>query len=32
LVTIAIHGRLWGWIVVATVLGVGNWLMKVVLK
>ena len=27
LVTLEIYGGLWGWIVVATILGVGNWLM-----
>tara|TARA_Y100000310_G_C20572964_1_gene758992 strand:+ start:186 stop:590 length:405 start_codon:yes stop_codon:yes gene_type:complete len=32
LVTLEIHGRLWGWIVVATILGVGNWLMKIALS
>lgn len=32
LVTLEIHGKLWGWLVVATVLGLGNWLMKVALN
>jgi len=31
LVTLDIHGGLWGWIVVAVLLGFGNWVMKVVL-
>jgi len=31
-VTLTIGGGLFGWIVVAITLGVGNWLMKVVLK
>ena len=31
LVVLEIHGRLWGWIVVATILGVGNWIMKIML-
>jgi putative membrane protein len=31
-VTLEIHGRLWGWIVVATILGVGNWIMKIALS
>ncbi|MDA1209290.1 MAG: phage holin family protein [bacterium] len=31
LVTLEIHGGLWGWIVVACLLGFGNWVMKVVL-
>ena len=30
LVTLEIYGGLWGWIVVAVLLGVGNWIMKVV--
>lgn len=30
LVTLNIYGGLWGWIVVAVVLGIGNWVMKVV--
>ncbi|HLD32008.1 MAG TPA: phage holin family protein [Candidatus Peribacteraceae bacterium] len=32
LVTLEVHGRLWGWVVVATILGTGNWLMKIVLN
>jgi len=32
LVTVAIHGRLWGWVVVASILGLGNWVMKMVLR
>jgi uncharacterized membrane protein YvlD (DUF360 family) len=31
-VTLEIFGGLWGWIVVAVILGLGNWLMKVALK
>lgn len=30
LVTLEIYGGLWGWIVVSVVLGVGNWLMKII--
>ena len=30
IVTLEIFGGLWGWIVVAVVLGIGNWVMKVV--
>lgn len=32
LVTLNIHGKLWGWIVVSTILGVGNWIMKSMLN
>ncbi|PIQ76196.1 hypothetical protein COU78_01405 [Candidatus Peregrinibacteria bacterium CG10_big_fil_rev_8_21_14_0_10_49_24] len=32
LVTLNIHGKLWGWIVVATILGVGNWIIKAMLN
>lgn len=32
IVTLEIFGGLWGWIIVAVVLGVGNWVMKVVTK
>ena len=32
LVTLEIHGKLWGWLVIATVLGLGNWLMKAALN
>jgi uncharacterized membrane protein YvlD (DUF360 family) len=31
-VTLRIDGGLWGWIVVAVILGVGNWVMKVMLS
>jgi uncharacterized membrane protein YvlD (DUF360 family) len=30
--TLEIFGGLWGWIVVAVILGFGNWLIKVALK
>lgn len=30
LVTLEIYGGLWGWIVVAVILGVGNWIMKII--
>ena len=29
IVTLEIYGGLWGWILVATILGIGNWIMKV---
>ncbi len=32
IITLEIYGGLWGWIVVAVILGLGNWLMKVMLK
>ena len=32
IVTLEVLGGLWGWVVIAVVLGVGNWLMKVTLK
>ena len=32
IVTLEIFGGLWGWVVVAVILGLGNWLMKVLLK
>jgi len=32
IVTLEIFGGLWGWIVVATVFGIGNWLIKEILK
>ncbi|MBT3293586.1 phage holin family protein [Candidatus Peregrinibacteria bacterium] len=32
LVTLEINGGLWGWILVAVILGLGNWIMKVLMK
>ena len=32
LVQLEIFGGVWGWVVVATVLGFGNWVMKIILK
>ena len=32
LVQLEIFGGIWGWVVVATVLGFGNWVMKIILK
>jgi len=32
IVTLQVNGGLWGWVVIAVVLGVGNWLMKITLK
>ena len=32
IVTLSIEGGLWGWIVVAVILGLGNWMMKAMLK
>ena len=31
-VTLTINGGLWGWTVVAIVMGLGNWVMKIVIK
>jgi len=32
IITLEIFGGLWGWIVVAVILGLGNWTMKAMLK
>ena len=32
LVTLEVLGGIWGWVVVACVTGIGNWLMKAMLK
>jgi len=32
IITLEIFGGLWGWIIVAVILGLGNWTMKAMLK